>query len=106
MCFAGGATLRELKHCFYLAEQERRGGISPHVSPLTLASDIAGLMQAAKFSLPTVDIDTFTVSNQFQFHLFVLNLKHLFGLNFLLPLFYQDRIPRCFHTYGTLIQHG
>ena len=30
----GGNTLRELRYCFYLAEQERRGGLSPHASPL------------------------------------------------------------------------
>jgi NADH dehydrogenase [ubiquinone] 1 alpha subcomplex assembly factor 5 len=30
----GGNTLKELRYCFYLAEQERRGGLSPHASPL------------------------------------------------------------------------
>ena len=59
----GGNSLKELKHCFYLAELERRGGYSPHVSPFALPSDIAGLMQAAKFAMPTVDVDTITVSN-------------------------------------------
>ena len=57
----GGNTLKELRHCFYLAELERKGGMSAHTSPLTLASDIAGLMQAANFSLPTVDVDTIQV---------------------------------------------
>jgi len=57
----GGSTLQELRHSFYLAEQDRRGGFSPHVSPLTLPSDVAGLMQGAGFSLPTVDVDTITV---------------------------------------------
>ncbi len=60
----GGNTLKELRHCFYLAEQERRGGMSPHTSPLALPSDIAGLMQAAKFSLPTIDVDTIQVRFQ------------------------------------------
>jgi len=58
----GGNTLRELRYCFYLAEQERRGGLSPHASPLAKASDIAGLLQGAGFTLPTVDIDTVTIS--------------------------------------------
>lgn len=58
----GGNTLKELRYCFYLAEQERKGGISPHASPMAKASDVAGLMQGAGFSLPTVDIDTITVS--------------------------------------------
>jgi NADH dehydrogenase [ubiquinone] 1 alpha subcomplex assembly factor 5 len=57
----GGSTLQELKYSFYLAEQERKGGFSPHTSPMTLASDIAGLMQAANFALPTIDVDTITV---------------------------------------------
>jgi len=58
----GGSTLQELRQCFYLAEQERRGGFSPHASPFVLASDAASLMQAAGFSLPTIDVDTVTIS--------------------------------------------
>jgi NADH dehydrogenase [ubiquinone] 1 alpha subcomplex assembly factor 5 len=58
----GGNTLQELRYCLYLAEQERRGGVSPHTSPFALASDVAMLMQEAGFSLPTIDIDTVQVS--------------------------------------------
>lgn len=58
----GGNTLQELRYCFYLAEQERRGGLSSHASPFALASDVASLMQGAGFSLPTVDVDTITIS--------------------------------------------
>jgi NADH dehydrogenase [ubiquinone] 1 alpha subcomplex assembly factor 5 len=57
----GGNTLKELRYCFYLAERERRGGVSSHTSPLAKASDVAGLMQGAGFALPTIDIDTVTV---------------------------------------------
>ncbi|RYY83127.1 hypothetical protein EON63_11945 [archaeon] len=32
--FLGGDTLTELRHCFFLAEQERRGGMSAHTSPM------------------------------------------------------------------------
>eukprot|EP01036_Dinobryon_divergens_P032695 gene32696-42340_t len=53
----GGSTLQELRYCFYLAEQERRGGLSSHASPLALPSDIAALVQDAGFALPTVDVD-------------------------------------------------
>jgi len=84
----GGSTLQELKHSMYLADQERKGwsneinqfidavfyvraltvcvisgGISPHTSPFARASDIAGIMQSTNFALPTVDIDTITVSD-------------------------------------------
>lgn len=58
----GGATLQELRHCFFLADQERKGGTGQHASPMALASDVAALMQAANFSLPTVDVDTIQVS--------------------------------------------
>ena len=57
----GNNTLKELQDCFYFAENERRGGMSFHTSPFARPSDIAGLMQAANFNLPTVDIDTITV---------------------------------------------
>eukprot|EP01041_Mallomonas_annulata_P011913 gene11913-24955_t len=57
----GGSTLHELRYSFYLAEQERRGGLSPHASPFALPSDVAGLMQSGGFTLPTIDIDTITV---------------------------------------------
>lgn len=57
----GGSTLEELRHSFYLAELERRGGVAPHMSPLVRPSDAAALLQGAGFSLPTIDIDTITV---------------------------------------------
>lgn len=57
----GGSTLEELRRCFYLAELERKGGISPHASPFARASDMAALMQGAEFQLPTVDVDTVKV---------------------------------------------
>jgi NADH dehydrogenase [ubiquinone] 1 alpha subcomplex assembly factor 5 len=58
----GGSTLEEFRHSFYLAELERKGGVAPHVSPLLRASDAAALLQQANFALPTVDVDTITVS--------------------------------------------
>ena len=57
----GGSTLEELRRCFYLAEFERKGGMSPHASPFARASDLAALMQNAEFQLPTVDVDTIQV---------------------------------------------
>lgn len=72
----GGATLKELKHCFYLVDQERKGGLSPHASPMTKASDIAGLMQGANFALPTIDIDTVQISYPDAFTL----MEHLYKM--------------------------
>ena len=61
-CMLGGTTLQELKHCLYLAELERKGGMASHASAFASASDMAALMQSAGFSLPTIDVDTITVS--------------------------------------------
>lgn len=54
----GGSTLTELRMSMLIAEQEREGGVSPHVSPMVRVSDVGGLLQGAGFSLPTVDVDT------------------------------------------------
>ena len=57
----GNNTLKELRTAFYFAEQERKNGMTNHTSPLASTADVAALMQA-NFQLPTVDIDTITVS--------------------------------------------
>lgn len=57
----GGETLHELRTSLVLAEQERRGGLSPHVSPMIDFRDVGSLLTRAGFYLPTVDIDTITV---------------------------------------------
>lgn len=57
----GGDTLFELRTSLQLAEQERRGGISPHVSPLADVRDIGGLLQRAGFKMLTVDVDDIVV---------------------------------------------
>ncbi|KAK7228936.1 hypothetical protein V2G26_001106 [Clonostachys chloroleuca] len=57
----GGDTLFELRTSLQLAEQERRGGISPHVSPLADVKDVGGLLQKAGFKMLTVDIDDIIV---------------------------------------------
>lgn len=51
----GGQTLVELRNSFTLAEQEREGGLSPHVSPFAGVSDIGNLLTAAGFVLTTGD---------------------------------------------------
>ncbi|KAI1148613.1 S-adenosyl-L-methionine-dependent methyltransferase [Nemania diffusa] len=57
----GGDTLYELRTSLQLAEQERRGGISPHVSPLADVRDVGGLLQKAGFKMLTVDVDDIIV---------------------------------------------
>ncbi|KAF9238808.1 S-adenosyl-L-methionine-dependent methyltransferase [Melanogaster broomeanus] len=53
----GGETLFELRTALQLAEVDREGGISPHVSPMTGTKDISGLLGRAGFTLLTVDAD-------------------------------------------------
>lgn len=53
----GGETLFELRTSLQLAEIEREGGISPHVSPMTDTRDISNLLGRAGFTLLTVDTD-------------------------------------------------
>jgi len=57
----GGDTLYELRTSLQLAEQERRGGLSPRVSPLADVRDVGGLLQKAGFKMLTVDVDDIIV---------------------------------------------
>ncbi|KAJ3535057.1 hypothetical protein NM688_g7032 [Phlebia brevispora] len=57
----GGETLFELRISLQLAEVEREGGISPHVSPMTDSRDMSNLLGRAGFTLLTVDVDEFQV---------------------------------------------
>ncbi|KAF9057860.1 S-adenosyl-L-methionine-dependent methyltransferase [Panaeolus papilionaceus] len=58
----GGETLFELRTSLQLAEVEREGGISPHVSPMTDTRDVSNLLGRAGFTLLTVDIDEVKVA--------------------------------------------
>ncbi|WFD44336.1 hypothetical protein MPSI1_003003 [Malassezia psittaci] len=57
----GGDTLFELRTSLMLAEQERHGGLSVHVSPMTETRDVSSLLTRAGFTLQTVDLDELTV---------------------------------------------
>jgi len=57
----GGDTLFELRTSLQLADLERRGGVSPHVSPLANVRDIGGLLGKAGFKMLTVDVDDIIV---------------------------------------------
>lgn len=54
----GGETLEELRQAITVADLERRGGVTPRVSPMMHMADAGALLQGAGFSLITVDIDT------------------------------------------------
>lgn len=57
----GGDTLFELRTSLQLAESERKGGISPHVSPLADVRDVGGLLQRVGFKMLTVDVEDVVV---------------------------------------------
>ncbi len=57
----GGDTLFELRTSLQLAELERRGGVSPRVSPLADVRDMGGLLGKAGFKMLTVDVDDIIV---------------------------------------------
>lgn len=57
----GGDSLYELRGSLQVAEQDRRGGVSTHISPLADVRDVGGLLQKAGFNLLTVDVDDIVV---------------------------------------------
>ncbi|OJD18153.1 hypothetical protein AJ78_01819 [Emergomyces pasteurianus Ep9510] len=57
----GGDTLFELRTSLQLADLERRGGVSPHISPLADVRDVGGLLGKANFKLLTVDVEDIVV---------------------------------------------
>jgi NADH dehydrogenase [ubiquinone] 1 alpha subcomplex assembly factor 5 len=57
----GGDSLFELRTSLQLAEQDRRGGVSTHTSPLADVKDMGGLLQQAGFNLLTVDVDDIVI---------------------------------------------
>ncbi|KAH9817287.1 S-adenosyl-L-methionine-dependent methyltransferase [Melampsora americana] len=67
----GGDTLFELRYitALQLAEQERQGGISARVSPMTDCRSMSSLINRAGFAIPTVDIDEVTVHYPSMFEL-------------------------------------
>ncbi len=57
----GGQSLRELRICLTLAQEEIEGGASPRVAPFADLRDLGGLLQRAGLALPVADVDAFTV---------------------------------------------
>jgi NADH dehydrogenase [ubiquinone] 1 alpha subcomplex assembly factor 5 len=67
MC--GGETLHELRVALQIAEMEREGGFSPHVSPFTSPQDLGGLLNRCGFTMLTIDIDEIIVNYPSMFEL-------------------------------------
>ncbi|KAM5305873.1 arginine-hydroxylase NDUFAF5, mitochondrial isoform 1-T1 [Glossophaga mutica] len=65
----GGDTLYELRCSLQLAETEREGGFSPHVSPFTAVNDLGHLLGKAGFNTLTVDTDEIQVNYPGMFEL-------------------------------------
>jgi len=53
--------LFELRTSLQLADLERKGGVSPHISPMADTRDVGGLLTRAGFKLLTVDVDDIIV---------------------------------------------
>eukprot|EP00462_Mataza_sp_D1_P010374 CAMPEP_0175149766 /NCGR_PEP_ID=MMETSP0087-20121206/17450_1 /TAXON_ID=136419 /ORGANISM="Unknown Unknown, Strain D1" /LENGTH=305 /DNA_ID=CAMNT_0016435543 /DNA_START=75 /DNA_END=992 /DNA_ORIENTATION=+ len=72
----GGETLQELRSAFALADLERLGGVTPHVSPFARLRDMGDLLTSAGFTLPAADSDVVTVPYPDMFTL----MEHLKGM--------------------------
>ncbi|XP_017877240.1 arginine-hydroxylase NDUFAF5, mitochondrial [Ceratina calcarata] len=57
----GGETLYELRSSLQLAEIERDGGISAHISPFAEIRDVGGLLTRANFTMLTIDTDEIVI---------------------------------------------
>lgn len=65
----GGETLYELRSSLHLAEQERKGGLAPHISPFTKIRDIGSLLNRAGFTMLTIDTDEMVIGYPSMFEL-------------------------------------
>lgn len=65
----GGDTLFELRSSLQLAELERKGGISPHISPFVQTQDIGSLLNRAGFKMLTIDTDEMVIGYPSMFEL-------------------------------------
>jgi len=65
----GGDSLFELRTSLQLADQERRGGVSTHTSPLADTKDMSGLLQSAGYKLVTIDVEDIVVDYPTSFDL-------------------------------------
>eukprot|EP01103_Thecamoeba_quadrilineata_P009740 TRINITY_DN1962_c0_g1_i2.p1 TRINITY_DN1962_c0_g1~~TRINITY_DN1962_c0_g1_i2.p1 ORF type:complete len:185 (+),score=43.56 TRINITY_DN1962_c0_g1_i2:565-1119(+) len=57
----GENTLDQLRSSFMIAEQEREGGISNHVSPFIGFTDAGNIITQAQLTLPTIDSEVINI---------------------------------------------
>ncbi|KAK3878071.1 hypothetical protein Pcinc_017283 [Petrolisthes cinctipes] len=65
----GGDTLFELRSSLVLAELEREGGFSAHISPFTEIRDVGTLLNQCGFTMLTIDVDEINVGFPTMFEL-------------------------------------
>lgn len=59
--FVGGTSLKELRQAWLSADAERLGGAALRVAPMIDLRDAGALLQAAKFGLPVIDVESHTI---------------------------------------------
>jgi len=102
----GGDTLFELRTALQLAEVEREGGISPHISPMTDTRDVSNLLGRAGLTLLTVDIDEVKVGYPSMWEL-VEDLGNMGERNAVIgrrPIIHRDTLAAAAAIYKEL--HG
>lgn len=57
----GGNTLQELRSCLSIADQERRGGIASHISPMIRMNEVGDMLHSAGFTLLTIDTENVNI---------------------------------------------
>lgn len=56
-CIMGSDTLQELRIAYTLAENERYGGVSQHVSPFVSITEMGNLISRCNYTIPTIFSD-------------------------------------------------
>lgn len=65
----GGDSLYELRCSLQLADLERKGGISPHISPFVKPQDLASLLHRCGYNMITIDVDEICIGYPSMFEL-------------------------------------
>ncbi|XP_039280299.1 arginine-hydroxylase NDUFAF5, mitochondrial [Nilaparvata lugens] len=65
----GGDSLYELRCSLQLADLERKGGVSAHISPFVKPQDLASLLHRCGFNMITIDVDEICIGYPSMFEL-------------------------------------